>query len=87
MTQWNFFAFSSDGQGKIIVRLNKSGKTNDTVVCNIATDNPLVVGATSQLKHNFKGVIDDIRIYDCALTVAQLNALCDEQGGVPGTLA
>ncbi len=47
---------------------------------------PLTFGYASYYSEYYKGIIDDIRIYDRVLSVSEVDALFDEENGTPTTI-
>jgi tetratricopeptide (TPR) repeat protein len=77
--QWNFLTITKENG---VVRTFSNGKLissynfNQSAIC--TTNSPLYIGAVKSQNRNFKGKIDDIRIYNRALTEQEIQSLYKE---------
>jgi hypothetical protein len=82
--QWHHIAVTYDGSQKCIYAdgvLDNSVPATGTIN---TTDTPVMIGKNGQVPgHAFDGVIDDVRIYDYALTAAEVQTLYDMGSGGP----
>jgi len=71
--QWEHWGFSFDGNTLIIYRNGEPQIVNDEFSFGTGTGTPVIIGAISPGGFEaFRGVLDDIRLYDRVLTLAEI---------------
>ena len=78
---WNHVTLTYDGT---TARLYANGVQITTALgAHVTNNNPLMIGAWDTVGEFFDGIIDDVRIYNRALTSADISALYTYTGGPP----
>jgi hypothetical protein len=74
-TQWHHFAVTYNGNGG---SWHLDGKLIRNIVAGIGTIDHVTIGARLNNSNSFPGLIDDVRIYDVALSDAEIAVLVEE---------
>ncbi len=85
--QWHFFVFSVDASGTYVFYIDDYDADHDggstitrALRADMSNSAPLLIGGDGTAAHAFKGILDDIRIYQGALTGDEVDKLYHENG-------
>ena len=77
VNQWVHVAVTRDTSNNVVLYVNGSSDTTGTLTLNLSNNNPKI-GALNTSVQNFNGKIDQVRIYDSALSAANVSTLYKE---------
>jgi len=77
VNQWVHVAVTRDTSNNVVLYVNGSSDTTGTLTLNLGNNNPKI-GALNTSVQNFNGSIDQVRIYDSALSAANVSTLYKE---------
>jgi len=81
--EWHHLALVFNGESLILYKDGEEVARNDSAKGKITQNNePVTIGGRADLSHPFKGILDDIRLYNRALSQKEIKAVMEGEGGM-----